>query len=127
MALVNCTPHPIRIFAADAPDRVAPEDVDRWTVHLIPAADGPPARIGQIELGSTVFFDDVPVEYVEYRYVTGLRAPVDGTFYIVSLPLALRLTYDGGPAGRGDLLVPYREVRNLAGTVVGCRTLARPV
>jgi hypothetical protein len=28
---------------------------------------------------------------------------------------------------RDDLLVPYREVRNSDGTVIGCRELAQPV
>ena len=44
------------------------------------------------------------------------------TWYMVSLALAL------SQAGyRPDLLVPYREVRNREGTIIGCRSLARPV
>jgi hypothetical protein len=43
------------------------------------------------------------------------------TWFVVSLPLAL-IAKD-----RGDLLVPWRQVRDPSGTVIGCRILARPV
>lgn len=46
----------------------------------------------------------------------------DGYQYIVSLVVALGLA-----DRRSDLLVPYREARNAFGTVIGCRSLARPV
>ena len=43
------------------------------------------------------------------------------TFYVVALVVAL------AARDRVDLLVPYRDVRTMAGTVIGCRQLARPV
>jgi hypothetical protein len=43
-------------------------------------------------------------------------------WYVVSLALALAFAEK-----RGDLLVPFRDVRNSEGTVIGCRSLARPV
>lgn len=126
MTLINLTPHPIRIFAVDTPDRIDPDEHEQeWT--LPPSPDLPPARIGMIDLG-TQSVDGVPVEYVEYTPHGGLVHPLpekaDGVWYVVPLVVAMQQTY---VYGRDDLLVPYGEVRNLDGTMVGCRMLARPV
>lgn len=123
--IINLTPHPIRIYGFDVPDRIDPaEHQPSWVIE----PSGTVARIGEIDLGTQYLrYCDVPVEYVEYRHVNGLPAPsrVEAgnydTWYVVSLALAL------AAADRGDLLVPYREIRNLDGTMVGCRLLARPV
>lgn len=134
LMIVNLTPHPIRIYPPDAPDRIDPTE---WqpTVELPLAEDMKPARIGEITLGTASYIGGVPIEYVEYASHSGLVHPLPpvemdsrGTvqrFYVVSLVVGLLLTY--GPHNRSDLLVPYREVRNLDGTVIGCRQLARPV
>jgi hypothetical protein len=131
MTITNLTPHPIRIYGWGVPDRIDPAD------HEVPFTlepSGTVARIGEIELGTqTMRGVPVPVEYVEFHHVNGLP-PVyenydDNTeWYVVSLALALQmvaLPRDRG--GRNDLLVPFREVRNLDGTVIGCRSLALPV
>ena len=128
--IINLTPHPIHLYRPDAPDCVDPAE---WAPTLtIPVGDLPPARLGVIDLGTNSVSggDGIPVEYVEYgRLINALPAKEPEasrtTWYVVSLAVALLLTY--GPENRDDLLVPYREVRNLDGTVVGCRLLARPV
>lgn len=132
--LVNLTPHPIRIYPPDAPDRIDPAD---WSpTREIPAsADVPAARIGEISLGTASYVDGVPIEYIEYASHGGTVHPIPAeqrdsrgnptVFYVVSLVVGLLLTYS--EHNRSDLLVPYREVRNLDGTVIGCRQLARPV
>lgn len=125
MSLINLTPHPIRVYGFDVPNRFDPADHEpQWVIE----PSGTVARIGEIELGTQYLRDcEVPVEYVEYRHVNGLPDPqrVKGggyaTWHIVSLALALACE------ARGDLLVPWREVRNLEGTTIGCRLLARPV
>ena len=105
--LVNLTPHPIHIYRPDG-------------ICTIPPS-GQVARIGQIDLGTqTLPACEFPVEYVEYRHVNGLPERREGTWYIVSLALALA-------SDRPDLLVPYDEVRSDEGTVIGCRMLARPL
>lgn len=131
--LVNLTPHPIRIYPPDAPDRLDPAE---WqpTIEL-PVNGQPPARIGEQSLGTASYIGGVPIEYIEYAPHGGTVHPLPpvekdecGTvqvFYVVSLVVGLLMTYGGH--NRPDLLVPYREVRNLDGTVVGCRQLARPV
>lgn len=131
--ILNLTPHPVRLYPRDTPDRINPAD---WQpVREIPVAQGLyPARIGEIPLG-TQYYGDIPVEYVEYGSHSGTVHPMPPVmrgdrgepvqFYIVSLPTALLLTY--GYQNRPDLLVPYREVRNFDGTVIGCRQLGRPV
>ena len=63
--LVNLTPHPIKIYAADTPDRIdVAEHAPLW---VLPVADQPPARIGEIPLGTHQFngCEGIPVEYVE--------------------------------------------------------------
>jgi hypothetical protein len=123
--IVNLTPHPIRIYGWDVPDRFEPGDHE--PTHVIEPS-GTVARIGEIELGAQYLRNcDAPVEYVEYHHVNGLPQPDQlkggtyNTWYVVSLALAL------AAVDRGDLLVPFREVRNPDGTVIGCRSLARPV
>lgn len=121
--IVNLTPHPIRIYGFDVPDRFNDGDFEpQWTID----PSGTVARIGEIDLGTQYLRNcEVPVEYIEYRHVNGLPpaekvADQYVTWYVVSLALALA-------SDRGDLLVPYREIRNLAGTTIGCRLLALPV
>ena len=122
--LVNLTPHPIRIYGWNVPDRF---DLGEHEPDLVIEPSGEVARIGEIELGTQYMRLGTPVEYVEYRHANGLP-PYAGhtdsrdrdTWYVVSLALALAVQ-------RGDLLVPFREIRNSEGTVIGCRSLARPV
>lgn len=123
--ITNLTPHPVRVYGWDVPDVIDP--AQHSPLHVFEPS-GTVARIGEIELG-TVYPRgcEVGVEYVEYRHVNGLPPPsrveagdYDGWF-IVSLATAL------AAEDRGDLLVPWREIRNAEGTTVGCRQLARPV
>ena len=127
MTLINLTPHPIRIYGPDVPDRIVPAEHEPIRV-IEPDPDLPPARIGVIELGTQSEGLGIPVEYVEYTAHVGLVHPLpksqDGVWYVVSLVVAMQQTYI---YKRADLLVPYLEVRNHEGTMVGCKMLARPV
>jgi len=138
--IVNLTPHPLNIYASNCPDRIDPIDIKP---ELTVAASGRVARLAEEPLGTwfTEAFDyegttpaesltAIAVEGVNYGSVYGLP-PLDTeatdvnlpprTYYVVSLVVALAAHQ------RPDLLVPYREVRNMAGSVIGCRQLARPV
>lgn len=138
--ILNLTPHPLHIYPSNCPDRIEFGDVEPdFTV----APSGRIARLAEETLGTgfTEAFDmegttpaqsltSIAVEGVDYGSVYGLP-PLDTeatdvnlrprTYYVVSLVVALAIR------SRPDLLVPYREVRNMAGSVVGCRQLARPV
>jgi len=116
--ILNLTPHPIRLYADEREDGM--DDVEPGLLRTI-APKPHPARLGMIPL-STDVRDGIPVELVEYGHAENIPRPADGTSLIVSLPVALALA-----PRRGDLLVPYREVRNASGTVIGCRQLAQPV
>lgn len=126
--IVNLTPHPIRIYGWDVPDRFALGEHEP-TMTIEPS--GTVARLGEIELGTQYLRHlDTPVEYVEFGHANGLpAAPERGThvaehpvdWLVVSLALALAMPH------RPDLLVPFREIRNPEGTAIGCRSLARPV
>jgi hypothetical protein len=115
----NLTPHPIRLYAADRPDGI--DDLDQDLLQVIPA-EPEPARIAMVELG-TEYTDLIPTSMVEYGHSHNLPPKRDGVHLIVSLVVALSRV----PYGRNDLRVPYLEVRNATGTVIGCRMLAQPV
>ncbi|NUP20765.1 MAG: hypothetical protein HOZ81_32750 [Streptomyces sp.] len=116
--ICNLTPHPIRLYSSDRDDGI--DDLEPGLLRVI---DPEPkaARLDMIELG-TEYREGIPVELVEYGHANNMPRPVDGASFIVSLPVALALA-----PRRSDLLVPYREVRNASGTVIGCRQLAQPV
>lgn len=107
--ILNLTPHPIRLF----------RDGEAEPYEEIPVG-GPPVRLATIDLGTQLGYG-APVELVEFGHAHDLPNKMPDTWLIVSLPVALSLT------GRDDLLVPYLEVRNDEGTVIGCRMLAQPV
>ncbi|MBZ6290439.1 hypothetical protein KVH30_02475 [Streptomyces olivaceus] len=112
--ILNLTPHPIRLYAAERED-----GDDALMPHLLREIppEPVPARLATIELGGGITF-----ELVEFGHAQNLPPKRDGYQYIVSLVVALALA-----DRRSDLLVPYREVRNASGTVIGCRSLAQPV
>jgi hypothetical protein len=116
--ILNLTPHPIRLYADGRPDGI--DDLEPGLLRVI-APEPHPARLGMVPLSSE-FRDGIPVELVEYGHAEKLPHPVDGVSCVVSLPVALAMA-----PRRNDLLVPYREVRNASGTVIGCRQLAQPV
>ncbi|MEU3656512.1 hypothetical protein AB0E67_27625 [Streptomyces sp. NPDC032161] len=112
--ILNLTPHPIRLYTDERED-----GIDDLAPHLREVIDPEPvpARLAMIELGGGITF-----ELVEFGHAQNLPPKRDGYQYIVSLVVALALA-----DRRSDLLVPYREVRNASGTVIGCRSFAQPV
>lgn len=128
--LVNLTPHPIRVYSSDTPDVVS-ELGDGLLCVIEPS--GQVARVAETDLGTaehlafeTYTYGEVsiPVELIVFTTVHGLPAPRDGVHLIVPLLTAIAVQTEA--PGRKDLLVPFAQVRNSEGTVVGCRMLARP-
>lgn len=132
--LINLTPHPIRIYTQEAPTTLV--DIDQGLMTIIPPS-GLVARLSAEEPSGvtytnmavrhrTVEFGDVPIqlERVVFTSVSGLPAKREGVYLIV--PLVTALAEQSENPQRDDLLVPYEQVRNAEGTVVGCRTLAQP-
>ena len=113
--ILNLTPHPIRLYANEREDGI--DDLEPHLQAVIPP-EPTPARLATIELGT----QGDGVELVEYGHAHDLPPKREGVRYVVSLVVALALN-----DRRSDLLVPYREVRNASGTVIGCRQLAQPV
>ena len=119
MKIINMTPHPVRIYKADTPDRV--DNPDHGVVMILEPS-GQLARLSESVTGEETILNEeveIPVSRVSYAEVEGLPDPQQGVAYVVPLMTAL------ASAGRDDLLVPYEQVRNLEGTVVGCRRLGR--
>jgi hypothetical protein len=109
MSLVNLTPHPVAIYRNRA--------IEEGPAEVIPPS-GTVARVATIDLG-TQLGANCSYEFVQYGHLEGLPPRQEGTEYIVSLVCAL------AARGRDDLLAPYVEVRNDAGTMIGCRYLQR--
>lgn len=109
MNVINLTPHEVRIIRDGIGDIVYPPS-------------GDVARLAMVDLGTQQYPGvHAPVELVEFGHLEKRPPPPDGvTWYIVSLATAL-----GAP--REDFLVPYDEVRDGDGRIIGCRMLARSV
>ena len=109
--LVNATPHPCTFF-----------DANGQAVGSVPPSGITP-RLGTEDMGPAGGVDVaghvIGVVGVRYSDLVGLPEPVDGTYYIVPLLVAL------ARPDRPDLLVPHEQVRNESGTVLGCRSLGR--
>lgn len=113
--ILNLTPHPLRLYDNERAD--GSDDLEAHLHYVIPP-EPTPARLAIVELGTQAD----GTELVEYGHARDLPPKQDGVRYVVSLVLAVSLA-----SRRRDLLVPYREVRNASGTVIGCRQLAQPV
>ena len=119
--IINCTPHVVDVYGPNGPTTLG--EGERPYLSIPPS--GRVARLAE-----QVMNDGHPsthkgaeaadVFVVEYGHISDLPDVKANTWYVVSLPLAL------AAPGRPDLLVPYRQVRNARGTVVGCRGFARP-
>ena len=107
--IINLTPHSINVIGDDN------------SVAITIEASRNVARCSQtIDIVDTINVNNVaiPVSSSSYGEVVDLPAPQDDTYYIVS-----RLVMSDCP-NRQDLLVPNDLVRDEAGRVIGCRSLA---
>lgn len=115
MDIINLTPHSIDVYGEHT--------VEDGAQRSFPAS-GMVARVVTMELGTQRIggFNTSPIVYemVEYGRLEGVpNLPQPGVLYIVSLVAAL------AARGRDDLLAPYKEVRNAAGQMIGCRYLQK--
>lgn len=107
--VVNLTPHDVNVVGNDN------------SVAITIPASGNVARCSQtIDIVGNITLDsvDIPISSSSYGEVVDLPDPQDNTYYIVS-----RLVMSACPT-RQDLLCPNDLVRNDAGQVIGCRSLA---
>ena len=107
--IINLTPHSINVIGDDN------------SVAITIEASGNVARCSQtIDIVDSIDLNNVaiPISSSSYGEVVDLPAPQDNTYYIVS-----RLVMSACP-DRQDLLVPNDLVRDEAGRVIGCRSLA---
>ena len=107
--IINLTPHSINVIGDDN------------SVAITIEALGNVARCSQtIDIVDTITYNNVtiPISSSSYGEVVDLPAPQVGVYYIVS-----RLVMSACP-NRQDLLVPNDLVRDEAGRVIGCRSLA---
>lgn len=102
MDIINMTPHDVVIIDADSGEETRRYPRSGDTLRLETRIDGQtPDGFVVVSFGHLA--EDPP-----------MRA---GVFYIVSLPTALAVR-------RQDFLVPFEEVRDDAGRIIGCRRLA---
>lgn len=124
--IINLTNNDVDLYGDDTPDRIEP-GADFPVLLSIPTsgrvarirehAARPRHRYGAETLACSGVQDVIDVEF---GHVDNLPDTRPDQWLIVSLACALALP------GRRDLLVPYRQVRNMHGVVIGCRALARP-
>lgn len=112
MNIVNLTPHPINIVSDDGE-----------ITHTFPPS-GDVLRLETQDFTGTHGMDNrldsegVPNVEIAWGSLGDQPQPEPDTRYIVSLPCILAQP-------RLDYLVPFDEVRDEAGRIVGCRALAR--
>jgi len=121
--LVNLTPHPVHIYSSDTADRIERDSIA--PVSVVPVSETyHPARLGQTVVGTDDLNIGIPVEVVEFgtdpNCGNTLPDPLDGVWYVVSLVVGLAAQH------RNDLLVVHDYVRDMSGSILGCRKLARP-
>jgi hypothetical protein len=79
--------------------------------------------LGQLVIGADNLGIGVPVERVAFGPDNGVMVlpdPVPGTWFVVALVVGLAASH------RSDLLVPHDYVRDVDGSIIGSRKLARP-
>ena len=107
--IINLTPHSVNVVGDDN------------SVDITIEVSGNVARCSQtINTVGNIIVNNVaiPISSSSYGEVVDLPAPQDDTYYIVS-----RLVMSACP-NRQDLFVPNDLVRDEAGRVIGCRSLA---
>lgn len=108
MNFINLTPHDVMII-----------DDDGNETHRYPRS-GDIVRLATRELTNISKDAENGVKLVHFGDLQDAPPETGDTRYIVSLPTALAVK-------RPDFLVPYDEVRDNAGRIIGCRSLARVV
>lgn len=111
MTVINATPFEWNIFGSGP--------VSAGPVFTYPAS-GKVARIIVTELGTSQG-PEIWYESIGYGEIEEIPEPEDGTYYIVSLAVAL--------AGRrrGDLFAPYKKLYDTDGKLLGCRYLQKVI
>lgn len=116
--LVNLTPHPVTIYDGGGDQVITTIPPDGHSLRLEEVVT--PGRGDLLE-------DDVPggipVVHVALGGVDQMPPVVEGTTYIVSMPLLMGLAALG--IDRPDMVYPYGQVRDGQGRIIGCRSLAR--
>jgi hypothetical protein len=108
--LRNLTAHPVTILG------------ERDSV-VLPGSSSPPRITDQIVRSSSVAVGqlDIPVREITAGRVLGLPEPHDDVLYVVPRIIAAACP------DRRDLVVPFEDIRDHDGRVIGCRALARLV
>lgn len=108
--LRNLTAHPVTIVGEN--DSV-----------ILPAGTSPPRIADEVVRSSSVAIGQlaVPVRDIVAGSVSGLPEPQEGVLLVVPRIVATACSH------RTDLVIPFDDVRDHAGRVIGCRALARLV
>ena len=104
--IVNLTPHAIVVL------------IQNETEEIVFPPSGKVSRLSTHEFSfGGGALEGVEVVRVDYGWLEEQPPEVEDTFYIVSLVTALAVH-------RADFLVPYEEVRDDTGRIIGCLRLA---
>ncbi|MER7167267.1 hypothetical protein ABT336_14505 [Micromonospora sp. NPDC000207] len=121
--IINLTPHDMHVYPPDCPDRIEPGSVQ--PIAVIPPAPAEmraPLDKTRIRVESPLTFNgaEIPVNVVQHHGSSNLPPPERGVWFVVALVVGL------ANPDRRDLLVPDEAVRNLGGSMIGCRSFGLP-
>ena len=111
MTVINMTPYDWNVYGSGP--------ISAGPVQVYPAS-GKVARLIAVELG-TIQGPELWYEEVRYEGLQEFDDPKPGVFHIVSLVVAI------AGRDRGDLLTPYKKVKNSEGHIIGCRYMQKVI
>jgi len=105
--IINLTPHSIALLGMEFPPSGQVARLEEKSVHFD-------------DVDGIVEGDAVPIYSVSYDQVIGLPGKAEGTWYIVSLPVAQAVA-----GKRHDVFFPYPLRRDAGGKVIGADGLGQ--
>lgn len=121
--IINLTPHDMHVYPPDCPDRIESGNVQ--PIAVIPPAPAEmraPLDKTRIREARPLMYDgaEIPVNVIRHHGSSNLPPPEPGVWFVVALVVGL------ANPDRRDLLVPDEAVRDLGGSMIGCRSFGLP-
>ena len=108
MKIINCTPHDVNIITESG-------NITFPRSGIIPRLTEQQVKINSVNSNGI----EIDIMQKSFSEVEGLPEPKENTIYIVSALVA------GAVKNRDDLVVPNDTVRDEAGRIIGCKSLAK--
>lgn len=120
--ILNCTPHPVCLFAGALYNQHAGYSIGGKEILRIPPCGVVATAKSSVEILPAVEIDGIEIPLCKRGFTSLTQLPEGGTHYIVSSVYAQAAAALG--KNTDNLLVPYGQVKE-NGKVVGCIGLAQ--